>query len=92
MVVPVLVPVRAIPLPSAVRGRFVVCEILFIARYDDTGARTASQCLVCVCVCLCVSVSVCVSVSLQRAVIACLASIHTALVSSPNLAALHLPK
>ena len=58
--VPVLVPVRAIPLPSAERWRFVYCEILFIARYDDTGARTASQCLVslfvCLCVCVCLSV------------------------------------
>ena len=34
---------------------------------------------------------VCVCVSLQRAVISCLASTHTALVSSPSLTVLHLP-
>ena len=34
---------------------------------------------------------VCVCVSLVRVVIVCLASTHTALVSSPSLAVLHLP-
>ena len=34
---------------------------------------------------------VCVCVSLERVVIICLASIHTALVSSPSLTVLHLP-
>ena len=34
---------------------------------------------------------VCVCVSLERVVIICLASIHTALMSSPSLTVLHLP-
>ena len=38
-----------------------------------------------------VSELVCVCVSLERVVIICLASIHTALVSSPSLTVLHLP-
>ena len=41
---------------------------------------------------VCVSCElVCVCVSLVRAVIVCLASTHTALVSSPSLTVLHLP-
>ena len=39
----------------------------------------------------CEPVCVCVSLDLERVVIICLASTHTALVSSPSLAVLHLP-
>jgi len=65
----------------------------------DTGGTAGKEnaCPGCVCVCVCVThsrpgceVTVCVCVSLVRVVIICLASTHTALVSSPSLAVLHL--
>ena len=54
-------------------------------RIKNTHSLTGSQpgCVSCELVCVCVS--------LERVVIICLASIHTALVSSPSLTVLHLP-